>query len=138
MTRPLIARIVLGLIFTANGLNGFFGFLPAAEFPEAASTFYGAMLGTGYLFPLLKLTEAVCGILLLANRMVPLALTILAPVVLNILLFHLFLASSPALLVVPVLAAVLVVYLAYTYRRYFQGVLTIHASPGRVQEEVMA
>ena len=96
------------------------------------------MLGTGYLFPLLKLTEAVCGILLLANRMVPLALTILAPVVLNILLFHLFLASSPALLVVPVLAAVLVVYLAYTYRRYFQGVLTIHASPGRVQEEVMA
>ncbi len=139
MNLPLIARILLGLIFTVFGLNGFFDFLPAFEVTEAAGTFFGALIATGYLFPLIKLTETVCGVLLLSNRMVPLALTILAPNLLNIMLFHIFLAPGPAAMAVPVLATVLLLYLAYSYRSYFRGVLVVNAVPDdKVREEVLA
>ncbi len=89
------ARILLGLIFTLTGLNGFFNFMPAmAGMPEGAMNFMGALAATGYFFPLLKTFELVSGILLLFGRYVPLALLFLAPITLNILAFHLFLAPS--------------------------------------------
>lgn len=138
MNLTLIARIVLGLIFTVFGLNGFLNFLPTPELPGGAGEFIGALLGSGYFFPFLKLTETVCGLLLLTNRMVPLALTILAPVVLNIILFHIFLASAPEAIAVPILAVVLLVYLAYSYRSYFAGVLTVNATPDATREKVAA
>ncbi len=138
MNLPLIARILLGLIFTVFGLNGFFDFMPAFEVPEAAGSFFGALIATGYLFPLLKLTETVCGVLLITNKMVPLALTMLAPVLLNIMMFHIFLAPGPAAMAVPVLATVLLLYLAYCYRSYFSGVLAVNAVPDEVREEVLA
>lgn len=138
MNLPLIARILLGLIFTVFGLNGFLDFMPAFEVPEAAGSFFGALIATGYLFPLIKLTETVCGVLLLTNKMVPLALTILAPNLLNILLFHIFLAPGAAAMAVPVLATILLLYLAYSYRSYFKGVLTVNAVPDHKKEEVFA
>lgn len=127
---PLIARLLLGLIFFVFGLNGFLNFLPPPELPEAASSFFGAMVNTGYLFALLKATETVCGFLLLIGRYVPLALTVLAPIVVNIVAFHLFLAPAPAAMVVPLVVLVLEIYLAYAYRSSFRGVLQGNAQPG--------
>lgn len=138
MNLPTIARILLGLIFTVFGLNGFFQFIPNPEMPEGAMAFMGGLAGSGYFFPFLKLTETVCGILLLANKYVPLALTILAPVVLNIILFHVFLFAAPAGIVVPILNVILLGYLAYSYRGYFSGVLTANASVTEDVEEVVA
>lgn len=138
MNLTTVARIVLGLIFTVFGLNGFFNFLPNPELPGAAGEFIGGLMGSGYFWPFLKLTESVCGILLLANRMVPLALTILAPVILNIILFHIFLANAIEAIAVPILAVILLVYLAYSYRSYYAGVLTMHTKPDAVKEEVHA
>ena len=138
MNLPTIARVLLGLIFTVFGLNGFFNFMPPPELPEGAGAFMGALAGSGYFFPFLKLTETVCGLLLLSNKMVPLALTILAPVVLNIVLFHVFLAPAPAAIAVPILCVVLLGYLAYTYRGYFSGVLTTNARPNAVPAEEVA
>lgn len=138
MNLTLVARIVLGLIFTVFGLNGFFGFLPNPELPDGAGAFIGALMGSGYFFPFLKLTETVCGILLLTNKMVPLALTVLAPVVLNIILFHIFLASAFEAIVVPILCVVLLIYLAYSYRSYFSGVLTVNATADATSEKVAA
>lgn len=123
----LIARILLGLIFFVFGLNGFFNFLPPPELPEPAGDFFGAMAGTGYFLAFLKLTETVCGLLLLIGRFVPLALTILAPVVLNIVLFHAFLA--PAGSAVGVVTLLLGVFLAWCYRESFRGVLAASAKP---------
>ena len=121
------ARLLLGLIFTVFGLNGFLNFLPPPEVNEGAGAFLGALAATGYMFPLIKATEVVGGVLLLANRCVPFALTILAPVVVNIALFHIVLDTAG----LPVALAVLVleIFLAWGYRDSFKGVLASKASP---------
>lgn len=123
-----IARILLGLIFFVFGLNGFLNFMPMPAMPEAAGSFMGALGATGYFFPFLKVVEILCGLLLLIGRFVPLALTALAPIVLNIVFFHVFLA--PGMGMVPgVLALILGCYLAYAYRDSFSGVLNANAQP---------
>jgi uncharacterized membrane protein YphA (DoxX/SURF4 family) len=111
------ARLLLGLIFFTFGLNGFLNFLPHPPLAAPAAAFGGALAATGYMFPLLKGTEVVAGVLLLAGRFVPLALTVLAPVVVNILAFHLFLA--PAGLPLPIVVLALGLYLAWTEREAF-------------------
>ena len=83
--------------------------------------FGGALMATGYMFPLIKGTEVLAGALLLCNRFVPLALTILAPVIVNIVAFHVFLAPSGLTMTWVVLA--LELYLAWGYRSYFRPML---------------
>lgn len=117
----LAARSILGLGFFVFGLNGFLHFLPQPPLAGVPAEFFGALFATGYMLPLIKATEVVTGILLLSGRYVPLALTVLAPVVVNILAFHLFLA--PAGLVIPILFAALGVYLAYAHRAAFAPML---------------
>jgi uncharacterized membrane protein YphA (DoxX/SURF4 family) len=111
------ARLLLGLIFVTFGLNGFLHFLPQPPMPAPAGAFAGALAATGYLFPLIKGTEIVTGLLLLSGRFVPLALVVLAPVVVNIVAFHLFLA--PAGLALPFVVLALGLYLAWTERQAF-------------------
>lgn len=117
----LVMRLLLGIIFLVFGLNGFFGFLQMPPMPESAMSFLGGLMGAGYFFPVLKITEIICGALLLAGIYVPLALVVLAPVILNIVLFHLFLAPGGMLL--PVVILVLELALAYHYRTAWDGVL---------------
>lgn len=111
------ARLALGAIFTVFGLNGFLHFIPSPAPSGLAATFVGGLAASGYMFPLIKGTEVLAGLLLLGNRYVPLALTVLAPIVVNILAYHLFLASGA--LVLPLLVTALGVYLATTERRVF-------------------
>jgi putative oxidoreductase len=132
----LAARIVLGLIFLVFGLNGFFHFLPQPPISGPPADFFGALLATGYLFPLLKGTEVITGTLLLSGRLVPLALTVLAPVVVNIVGFHLFLAPSGLPLALVVVA--LGVFLAWSYRSAFSGVLNVNAAPDGAGERQRA
>ena len=115
------ARLLLGAVFTVFGLNGFLHFLPAPPPSGLAAVFVGGLAASGYMFPLIKGTEVVVGLLLLSNRFVPLALTILAPVVVNILAFHLFLA--PAGLALPLIVTALGIYLATTERATFAPLL---------------
>ena len=119
---PMIARILLGLIFFVFGLNGFLNFLPTPPMPEAAGSFAGALAATGYMFPLIKLIEVIVGILLLANKFVPLALLLLAPITVNILLFHAVLA--PAGLPLPIVILALHLYLARVYVSVYKPLLT--------------
>jgi uncharacterized membrane protein YphA (DoxX/SURF4 family) len=118
--KPLIVaavRLLLGIIFILTGINGYFSlfgldpFLPTS--PAAQDFFYG----TGYLLPLLKSVELICGLLLFFNRWVPLALLTLAPVVVNILLFHLTL--DPANLWMGLTVTVFLLILFYSYRQVF-------------------
>ena len=118
---PSIARVALGLTFFVFGLNGFLHFLPQPPMSGPPAEFAGALFATGYMFPLIKGTEVVAGLLLLGNRFVPLALTVLAPVVVNIVAFHAFLA--PASLGLPLLLTALGIYLAYTERAVFAPIL---------------
>jgi len=93
---PTVGRILFGAMFFVFGLNGFLNFIPqpTTPMPEGAVAFGGAMMKTGYLFQLVKGTELLAAVLLLANRFVPLALALLAPVVVNIVAFHVFLEPS--------------------------------------------
>jgi hypothetical protein len=118
---PHAARIFLGGIFAVMGLNGFLHFLPMPPPPARAAAFMGALFGSGYLLQLVMATELVAGVLLLARRFVPLALTLLAPVVVNILAFHVFLAPSGLGPALAVLAAT--VYLAWNDRAAFAPLL---------------
>ncbi len=124
---PTVVRVLLGLQFFVFGLNGFLNFLPMPPHPGPAGAFLGALAATGYMFPLIKGTEVLAGLLLLSNRFVPLALTILAPVVVNIAAFHAVLDSSGMGMVVGILAMGL--YLAYSYRENFRSVLAAKATP---------
>jgi hypothetical protein len=126
---PTLARILLGLIFAVFGTCGLLGLLPPPPptLPAGALAFGTAVFKTGYLFQLIKGTEAVVGLLLLANRFVPLALTVLAPVVINIIAFHVFL--DPSGLAIPLLALALHVYLAWSYRSVYRSLLAVRAVP---------
>jgi uncharacterized membrane protein YphA (DoxX/SURF4 family) len=124
---PAAARIVLGLVFLVFGLNGFLHFIPQPPPPEAAAAFAGALFATGYMFPLIKGVEVVVGALLLSNRFVPLALALVAPNIVNILLFHLFLAPSGVPVAVIIVA--LELYLAWCYRDAYAPMLASRVRP---------
>ena len=128
---PTAARVLLGLDFFIFGLNGFLNFIPrpATPPPAAAMAFIGGLLGTGYFFPLLKGTEVIAGAALLANRFVPLALAVLAPIVLNIAFFHVVVAPTGA--PVAIVTLVLEIYLAWVYRAAFQPMLATRVTPHR-------
>lgn len=118
---PSIARITLGLAFFVFGLNGFLHFLPQPPMSGPPADFAGALFATGYMFPLIKGTEVAASLLLLSNRFVPLALAVLAPVLVNIVAFHAFLA--PAGLVLPLVLLGLELYLARSYKGAFAPML---------------
>lgn len=130
------ARVVLGLIFVVFGVNGFLNFLPTPAPPPAAAAFAGALFQTGYFFPLMKSVEIVAGLMLLSGRFVPLALVLLAPIIVNIVAFHVFLAPDP---VMPILVTVPELYLAWVWREAFKPLFTkasphVSASPLRGSE----
>jgi uncharacterized membrane protein YphA (DoxX/SURF4 family) len=118
---PVVARVLLGAVFVVFGLNGFFHFLPQPPAPPRAMAFAGALGASGYFFPLLKATEVVAGALLLLG-FVPIALTLLAPIIVNIVAFHLFLAPGNYAVVGLVLAAE--IYLAVVHRSAFAPLFT--------------
>jgi len=97
----VIARFLLGLIFLVFGLNGFLHFIQSTLPSGTGGQFVGALVASNYLV-VVFLLQLVSAILLLVNRHVPLALTLLAPIIVNILMFHILMAPSglaPAIVV---------------------------------------
>ncbi|HTZ56425.1 MAG TPA: hypothetical protein VMB20_15360 [Candidatus Acidoferrum sp.] len=83
-----IARYLLGLTFTVFGLNGFLHFIPSPAFPPGyLMDFFTALVGSGFYIMVFGV-QLICGILLLINQYVPLAIVALAAVLANILTFH--------------------------------------------------
>ena len=119
-TLVLISRLLLGLMFVVFGLNGFLNFIPMPPPSGVAGQFFGAMAVSHYLVPVFLL-EIVAGALLLVNRFVPLALAILAPILVNIVLFHAFMA--PQGFGGAIMAAALWAVLFHRERGTFSGLL---------------
>jgi uncharacterized membrane protein YphA (DoxX/SURF4 family) len=120
MTKTAIAaRILMGVAFLVTGLNGFFHFLPEPELPPAARVFMGGLVASRYMMPLVMATQTVGGALLLTGVAVPLALLLLAPVLVNIVLFHLVLA--PAGIVPGLVLGLCEIVLARAYWPRFRG-----------------
>jgi putative oxidoreductase len=118
----LIARLLLGLIFVVFGLNGFLNFLTMGPMPSGlAGQFVGALVQSHYFLVVAGL-QAVGGVLMLVNRFVPLALVLLGPVIVNIILYHVSMAPSGAVLAIVV--AILWGIVFYRYRQSFSGILS--------------
>lgn len=115
MKATTIARWILGLIFFIFGLNGFLNFLPQPQLPPGAMAYLGGLLSAGYFFPVLKATEVLVGLFLLAGVAIPVALVVLAPISIQIFLFHAFLTPGLSNLVLPVVILALHVTAASAY-----------------------
>ena len=116
----LIARLLLGLIFVFFGLNGFLHFLDMGPMPTGlAGQFIGALAQSHYFWVVAAL-QVIGGALLLINRFVPLGLVLLGPVIVNILLYHLFL--NPAGILMAIVVTILWFIVFYWHRQYFSGV----------------
>src|ERR1700760_742323 len=92
-TASAVARYLAGVIFLVFGLNGFLNFIPLPPPEGIAAQFMGTLYTSHYLWVIFAF-QVISGVLLLANRYVPLALAILAPVIVNILTFHFLMAPS--------------------------------------------
>lgn len=118
---PKIARYLLGLIFAVFGAMGLFKLVPPPpDLPEALKTFTAGLEASIYFMPFLKLTETVCGILLLAGFAPALALVILAPITINIFFTHLFLTPGVQNLILPLVLIALHVTAATAYWRIYR------------------
>lgn len=114
---PTVVRILLGGLLLFSSITALLGIAPQAKLDGNAALFMQGLAATGYFFPLLKVTELVAGLMLVTNRATPVALVILAPIIVNIVAFHAVLAPSG----MPIAIALLVgeLYLAWTYRAVF-------------------
>jgi putative oxidoreductase len=120
-TVSTLVRLLLGLIVFVFGLNGFLHFIPSPPMPGPEGAFIGAVAATGYMMPLIFTTQVVAGILLLIGLYAPLAVAILAPVIVNIFFFHVFLA--PGGLPVAIVVIALELFTAWSYRGAFAPML---------------
>lgn len=133
---PRVARVLLGLPFFLFGMNYFLPFLPPQPPPpEAAMPYLGGLMASGFTMPIIKTIEVTAGIALLSNRFVPLALTLLAPIIVNIVAFHFTLAPSYGL---PSFILLLELYLAWTYRAAFLPMLRARVVPAASIDEPAA
>jgi putative oxidoreductase len=121
----LISRILLGLMFLVFGLNGILHFIPTPPMPPSLMKDFATVLEASHFTVVISAIEVVCAILFLVNRFVPLALTLLGPILVNILLFHIFLA--PASIGPGVFATVLWFILFYRERDAFAGIFRAKA-----------
>jgi hypothetical protein len=122
-----IARVLLGLLFFVFGLNGFLQFIKQPPPSGVALQFLGA-LAVSREFAVIFAIQIVGGALLLGNRFVPLALTLLAPIIVNIVLFHAFMA--PEGLPMAVVATGLWLAVFFRVRGAFAGLFQSKAPSG--------
>jgi hypothetical protein len=115
-----LSRYLLGLIFVVFGLNGFLNFIPSPPIPALAMQFVGSLFLSHYSV-LIFGAQVVVGALLIANLFVPLALVILAPIIVNIIAFHALM--EPSGLPLAMFVTMLWVLVAISRRSAFDGML---------------
>ena len=116
----LIARILLGLMFAVFGSNAFLHFIPMPPMQGQAGAFIGALFSSGYIYAIAAL-QVVGGLLLLiGGRLVPLGLTVLGPVIVNIVLYHIFLDQQG--LPMACIISIFSLFLLWAYREKFPAI----------------
>jgi putative oxidoreductase len=121
-TASVVARYLAGVIFLVFGLNGFLNFIPLPPPGGIAGQFMGALYVSHYLWVIFAF-QVIAGVLLLVNRYVPLAVAVLAPVIVNILTFHALMAPSglPLALFVALLWALIFIGVRPAFAGLFQS-----------------
>jgi len=114
----MVLRLLLAIILLVFGLNKFFNFMPMPPMEGPPGEFMGALGKTGYMFPLIALTEVIAGALLLVNKFKGLALIMVSIISVNIILFHIVLA--PAGIGLAAVVAILNIILIYANWKKFR------------------
>jgi putative oxidoreductase len=117
----IIARTLLGLIFAVFGSNAFLHFIPMPPPPEGLAGDYMKALFMSHYFYVVAVTQVVGGLIVLSGRFTALGLTLLAPVIVNILCFHIFLNHEG--LPLACVVAALELFLLWRHRANFAGLL---------------
>jgi uncharacterized membrane protein YphA (DoxX/SURF4 family) len=116
----IIVRVLLGLMFAVFGSNAFLHFIPMPPMEDPAGAFIGALVSSGYIY-VIALLQVVGGLLLLiGGRFVPLGLTLLGPVIVNIMLYHIFLDTSGLPMACAI--SILALFLLWVYRFKFPAI----------------
>ena len=118
-----IISILLGIILIVFGLNKFLNFMPPLELASPGMDFMGALIKTGYVMTIVALVEIITGILIVINKYRALALVVLFPILLNALLFHVFLDPVNAL--PAVLAIAMNIFLMYANKEKYKSIFQI-------------
>ena len=118
----IIARVLLGLAFTVFGLNFFLHFLPQPPPPPGLAGDYIKVFVASGLANVIGAIQLLIGVLLLIGRFVPLALTMLAAMIFNILVFHILM--EPAGIVPGAITTLLWAIVFWSYRDRFAGILS--------------
>jgi putative oxidoreductase len=119
----IIARSLMGLIFIAASLVVLLNLVepPPMEAGSAMDSFNKGIRAVGYFLPLLKIIELICGILFLIGRFVPLATVVIAPIIINIFAYHVFVDRTGLPVAIFLVLASCIV--AYYYRDAYQPLL---------------
>jgi putative oxidoreductase len=116
----IIARVLLGLVFAVFGSNAFLHFIPMPPMQGQAGAFIGALVSSGYIYVIAGLQVIGGFCLLIGARFIPLGLTLLGPVIVNIMLYHIFL--DPTGLPMAVIISILALFLLWVYRYRFPAI----------------
>jgi uncharacterized membrane protein YphA (DoxX/SURF4 family) len=116
----VIARVLLGLVFAVFGSNAFLHFIPMPPMQGQAGAFIGALVSSGYIYVIagLQIIGGLC--LLIGARFIALGLTLLGPVIVNIMLYHIFL--DPTGLPMAIIISILALFLLWVYRYRFPAI----------------
>jgi putative oxidoreductase len=122
----IVARYLLGIIFTVFGLNGFLNFIHQPPPPNPLASQFFIAISASHFSVFFFAVQLIAGLLLLSGYFVPLALVLLAAEIFNILAFHFTMA--PATVGPGILAAVLWVLVFLQHRPSFDGILSAKQS----------
>lgn len=117
----ILARSLLGLIFVVFGANMFLHFIPMPPPPEGPAREFMTALFVSHYVNVVGALQVIGGLILLSGHRVPLGLTLLGPVIVNILCFHTFMA--PAGLPMAIVVSLLALFLLWRYREHFVGLV---------------
>lgn len=117
----IIIRILLGALFVFGAVAYFFNLIPQPELTGDMKTFTDGLNASGYLVPLIKTVELICGIAFIAGRFVPIATVVIFPIVVNIISVHVLLAPEGLPIAIFVLLATL--FLAYISRNHYRELM---------------
>ena len=118
----IVARHLLGIMFTVFGLNGFLNFIHQPPPPNPLASQFFIAISASHFSVFFFAVQLVAGLLPLSGYFVPLALVLLAAEIFNILAFHLTIA--PATIGPCLLVAVLWVLVFLQHRPSFDGILS--------------
>ena len=119
----IIVRTLMGLLFIFASVVVLFNLVTPPPMTGTVKTFNEGLASVGYFFPLLKITELLCGIAFVIGRFVPLATVVIAPIIVNIFMFHMFVDRNPPGPYIAIFLVLANIFVAYYYRASYAPLL---------------